>query len=38
MVLGSYYLTFDRFENGVSQLDNDEFWPSNVDLSSPARA
>ena len=33
MVLGSYYLTFDRFENGVSQLDNDEFWPSNVDFS-----
>ena len=33
MVLGSYYLTFDRFENGVSQLDNDKFWPSNVDFS-----
>ena len=30
MVLGSYYLTLERFENGVSQLDNDEFWPSNI--------
>ncbi len=39
MVLGSYYLTFDRFENGVSQLDNDEFWPSRASTSpSPARA
>ncbi len=30
MVLGSYYLTLERFENGVSQLTNDEFWPENV--------
>ena len=30
MVLGSYYLTLERFENGVSQLDHDEFWPSNI--------
>ena len=33
MVLGSYYLTLERFENGVSQLDNDEFWPANVDFA-----
>ena len=33
MVLGSYYLTFERFENGVSQMDNDEFWPQNVDFA-----
>jgi DNA-directed RNA polymerase subunit beta' len=30
MVLGSYYLTLERFENGVSQMDNDEFWPENI--------
>ncbi len=30
MVLGSYYLTLERFENGVSQMDNDEFWPQNI--------
>jgi DNA-directed RNA polymerase subunit beta' len=33
MVLGSYYLTFDRFENGVSQMDNDEYWPEGVDFA-----
>ncbi|MBQ4013245.1 MAG: DNA-directed RNA polymerase subunit beta', partial [Bacteroidales bacterium] len=33
MVLGSYYLTLERFENGVSQLDNDEFWPQNIDFA-----
>ena len=33
MVLGSYYLTFERFENGFAQLDNDESWPSGVDFS-----
>ena len=33
MVLGSYYLTLERFENGVSQLDNDEFWPADVDFA-----
>ena len=32
MVLGSYYLTFERFENGVSQLDNDEFWPQDINF------
>ncbi len=30
MVLGSYYLTLERFENGVSQMDNDEYWPQNI--------
>ncbi|MBO4914215.1 MAG: DNA-directed RNA polymerase subunit beta', partial [Oscillospiraceae bacterium] len=30
MVLGSYYLTLERFENGVSQMTNDEFWPQNI--------
>jgi len=30
MVLGSYYLTLERFENGFSQMDNDEFWPENI--------
>ena len=33
MVLGSYYLTFERFENGVSQMTNDEFWPDDVDFA-----
>ena len=33
MVLGSYYLTLERFENGFAQLDNDESWPSGVDFS-----
>ena len=33
MVLGSYYLTFERFENGVSQMDNDEYWPQGVDFA-----
>ncbi len=33
MVLGSYYLTIERFENGVSQLTNDEFWPADVDFA-----
>ena len=33
MVLGSYYLTFERFENGVSQMDNDEFWPEGIDFA-----
>ena len=33
MVLGSYYLTFDRFENGVSQMDHDEYWSESVDFS-----
>ena len=33
MVLGSYYLTFERFENGVSQMDNDEYWPAGVDFA-----
>ena len=33
MVLGSYYLTIERFENGVSQLANDEFWPADVDFA-----
>ena len=31
MVLGSYYLTYERFESGMSQMDvNDETWPSNI--------
>ena len=30
MVLGSYYLTIERFENGMCQLTNDEFWPENI--------
>ncbi|MDY5943056.1 MAG: DNA-directed RNA polymerase subunit beta', partial [Oscillospiraceae bacterium] len=33
MVLGSYYLTFERFENGVSQMDNDEFWPQDINFA-----
>ncbi|MBQ4582906.1 MAG: DNA-directed RNA polymerase subunit beta', partial [Oscillospiraceae bacterium] len=33
MVLGSYYLTFERFENGYSQLVNDEYWPEGVDFA-----
>ena len=33
MVLGSYYLTFERFENGVSQMDNDEYWPEGIDFA-----
>ena len=33
MVLGSYYLTIERFENGMSQLENDEFWPEGVDFA-----
>ena len=33
MVLGSYYLTFERFENGVSQMTNDELWPEGVDFA-----
>ncbi len=33
MVLGSYYLTIERFENGMCQLDNDEFWPEDVDFA-----
>ncbi|MGM9619123.1 MAG: DNA-directed RNA polymerase subunit beta' [Oscillospiraceae bacterium] len=33
MVLGSYYLTFERFENGYSQMENDEFWPEGVDFA-----
>ena len=33
MVLGSYYLTFERFENGVSQMDDDEYWPQDVDFA-----
>ena len=33
MVLGSYYLTFERFENGVSQMDNDEYWPDGIDFA-----
>ena len=33
MVLGSYYLTIERFENGMSQMDNDEFWPADVDFA-----
>jgi len=33
MVLGSYYLTFERFENGVSQMDNDAYWPEELDFS-----
>ena len=33
MVLGSYYLTLERFENGFAQLENDESWPSGVDFS-----
>ena len=33
MVLGSYYLTFERFENGVSQMDNDEYWPAGIDFA-----
>ena len=31
MVLGSYYLTMERFENGMSQLSTEEFWPTNID-------
>ncbi len=30
MVLGSYYLTIERFENGMCQLTNDEFWPQDI--------
>ena len=30
MVLGSYYLTMERFENGMSQLNEDEYWPENI--------
>jgi len=30
MVLGSYYLTLERFENGFSQMEHDEFWPDNI--------
>ena len=30
MVLGSYYLTFERFENGYSQMEEGSSWPSNV--------
>ena len=33
MVLGSYYLTIERFENGMCQLENDEFWPQNIDFA-----
>ena len=33
MVLGSYYLTFERFENGVSQMDNDAYWPQGIDFA-----
>ena len=33
MVLGSYYLTIERFENGMSQMENDEFWPQDVDFA-----
>ncbi|MBE6972056.1 MAG: DNA-directed RNA polymerase subunit beta' [Ruminococcaceae bacterium] len=33
MVLGSYYLTIERFENGMCQLTNDEFWPADVDFA-----
>ena len=33
MVLGSYYLTFERFENGYCQMTNDEFWPEGVDFA-----
>ena len=37
MVLGSYYLTFERFENGVSQMDNDEYWPEGIDFALAGR-
>ena len=30
MVLGSYYLTMERFENGLCQLDTAEHWPEGV--------
>ena len=33
MVLGSYYLTFERFENGMCQMTNDEFWPEGIDFA-----
>ena len=33
MVLGSYYLTFERFENGYCQMTNDEYWPEGVDFA-----
>ena len=33
MVLGSYYLTFERFENGCCQMTNDEYWPEGVDFA-----
>ena len=33
MVLGSYYLTFERFENGVSQMVNDDYWPGSIDFA-----
>ena len=33
MVLGSYYLTFERFENGMCQMTNDEFWPQGIDFA-----
>ena len=33
MVLGSYYLTFERFENGYCQMTNDEYWPENIDFA-----
>ena len=37
MVLGSYYLTFERFENGMCQMTNDEFWPRASTLRWPVR-
>ena len=30
MVLGSYYLTMERFENNMSRLNTEEFWPENI--------
>ena len=38
MVLGSYYLTFERFENGYAQLTNDEFWPEGVDFAHAGKS
>ncbi len=33
MVLGSYYLTIERFENGMCQMTNDDTWPADIDFA-----
>jgi len=30
MILGSYYLTFERFEDGYSHLEAGEYWPEEI--------